>query len=138
MVGLMMAKAHAADLTWLTDVPKAQEIAKKENKVVLLDFTGSDWCPPCIKLHSEVFSSDAFKEHAGKKFVLVELDFPRSKKLAPELKKANDQLKEKFSITGYPTIILLDSSGKEIGRKVGYGGEKAKDYIAKLSSLGGK
>jgi len=116
---------------WLTDLPKAQAQAKKENKLVLLDFTGSDWCGWCIKLKGEVFDLKEFKEYADKNLVLVEVDFPRKKELSAEQKKANGELQEKYKIKGYPTIIVLNGDGKKVG-ELGYtkGGPKA--FIAKL------
>ena len=83
---------NAAASEWLTDLPKAQAQAKEEKKMVLLDFTGSDWCGWCIKLHNEVFSKPEFAEYARKNLVLVEVDFPRKKKLGAEQKKANEAL----------------------------------------------
>lgn len=74
---------------WLTDAAKAQAQAKAEKKLVLLDFTGSDWCGWCIKLNKEVFSKPEFAEYAKKNLVLVEVDFPRRKKLSPAQNKAN-------------------------------------------------
>jgi protein disulfide-isomerase len=127
MVGaLALLQAGAEELTWMTDVPKAVEKAKAEKKLVMLDFTGSDWCGWCIKLHNEVFSKPAFAEYAKKNLVLVEVDFPRTKKLSAELKKANDQLLEKYKVEGFPTIIALNGEGKKVG-ETGYveGGPKA-------------
>jgi len=119
---------------WLTDLPKAQAQAKKESKLVLLDFTGSDWCGWCIKLKGEVFDLKEFKDYADKNVVLVEVDFPRKKQLSAEQKKANNALQEKYGIEGYPTIIVLNGDGKKVG-KLGYmkGGPKA--FIAELDKL---
>src|SRR5580658_10167272 len=116
----------AEELNWLTDLPKAQAQAKKENKLVMMDFTGSDWCGWCIKLHKEVFDKPEFAEYAKKNRVLVQVDFPRSKPQAEELKKANQSLQEKYKIEGYPTIIVLNGDGKKVG-ELGYqpGGPKA-------------
>ena len=124
----------AGESDWLTDLPKAQAKAKEEKKMVLLDFTGSDWCGWCIKLHKEVFSQSEFAEYAGKNLVLVEVDFPRGKKQSAELKKANSALQRKYRIEGYPTIIVLDGDGKKIG-ELGYmkGGPTA--FIAELEKI---
>src|SRR5439155_2304997 len=121
-------------LEWLTDLPKAQANAKVENKRLLLDFTGSDWCGWCIKLHKEVFSKPEFTEYAKKNLTLVEVDFPRFKQLSATQKRANEALSEKYNIEGYPTIVVLDSDGKLIG-KTGYvpGGPTA--FIAELEKL---
>ena len=125
----------AAEGEWLTDLPKAQAKAKAEKKLVLIDFTGSDWCPPCKNLHKTVLTSPEFTAFAKDNLVLVELDFPNSKPQSAELKAANKELAKKFGITGYPTIIVLDASGKEVFKKVGYGGTPAKDYVADLAKL---
>lgn len=129
-----LMQAGAEELQWLTDLPKAQQQAKTENKLVLMDFTGSDWCGWCIKLKNEVFSKPEFIEYAKKNLVPVEVDFPRTKKQAPELKKANQELQKKYSIQGYPTIVVLDGEGKKVG-ELGYqpGGPKA--FIAELDKL---
>ena len=123
---------------WLTDVPKALDRAKAEKKVVLLDFTGSDWCGWCKRLDKEVFSTTEFKDYSTKNLVLVEVDFPNQKKLGPELKKANDGLKNKYKVNGFPTLVVLNGEGREIGRQVGYmeGGPKA--FIAKLETFNKK
>src|SRR5258708_14760079 len=106
----LTSMASAAREGWLDDLEKAKVQAKAENKKILLDFTGSDWCGWCKKLEAEVFSQQAWKDYAAKHLVLVEVDFPRGFQLAPETKKQNDQLSSKFKIQGYPTIILTSPS----------------------------
>jgi thioredoxin-related protein len=125
----------AADEAWLTDLPKAMAQAKSEKKMVLLDFTGSDWCPPCKNLHKTVLTSGEFSKFAKENLVLVEVDFPKSKPQTPELKAANQELSKKYAIRGYPTIIVLDADGKELFKKVGYGGTPAGEYVAELAKL---
>lgn len=125
----------ASDEAWLTDLPKAQEKAKAEKKMVLIDFTGSDWCPPCKSLHGKVLTSPEFTKFAKDNLVLVEIDFPRSKPQSDELKAANKELSKKFGVRGYPTVVVLDAEGKELFKKVGYGGTPAKDYVAELEKL---
>jgi protein disulfide-isomerase len=122
----------AGELTWLTDLPAAQAQAKKENKLVLMDFTGSDWCGWCIKLNREVFNTPEFAKYAKDNLVLVELDFPRNKPQTPALKKANAALQQKHGADGFPTIVVLNGEGKEVWKQVGYmeGGPKA--WISKL------
>lgn len=129
-----LAQAGAAELNWTTDLPKAQAKAKAENKLVMLDFTGSDWCGWCIKLNKEVFSQPDFVAYAEKNLVPVEVDFPRRKQQSAELKKANEALQDKYKIEGYPTIIVLNGEGKKVGQ-LGYepGGPKA--FIAELEKL---
>lgn len=94
---------------WLTDLDKAFEQAKKEKKSVLVEFTGSDWCPPCIAVRKNVFSKKEFVEKASEKFVLVELDFPNGDK---ELAEKNEPIREKYDVDGFPTVILFTAEGK--------------------------
>lgn len=100
--------------------------------MLLLDFTGSDWCHWCMKTEQDVLEKQEFKDYAIKSLVLVKLDFPDKKILPGEVKAQNERLKTQFNITGYPTFVLLDKNGRELGRLSGYyeGGPKA--YIAML------
>jgi thioredoxin-related protein len=115
----LLTPAFAQEPTWLTDFEAAKAAAKKENKVILADFTGSDWCGWCIKLKDEVFSKPEFASWAKDKVILLELDYPRSKELPAELKEQNARLKTEYGIRGYPTVLLLDAEGKQVG-KLGY------------------
>jgi thioredoxin-related protein len=112
---------------WGDNYKEALATAAKENKKVLLDFTGSDWCGWCIKLKKETFDQPAFKDFADKNLVLVEVDFPQGKTLSSEVKKQNDGLQEKFGVEGFPTLVLLDAKGNIIKQNSGYlpGGPKA-------------
>jgi protein disulfide-isomerase len=133
LVSLALA-VRAAELEWLTDLPKAQAKAKQDKKIVMLDFTGSDWCGWCIKLNKEVFSTPEFSAYAKTNMVLVEVDFPRRKKLSEEQQKANNALQEKYGIQGYPTLIVLNSEGKKIG-ELGYMPGGPKPFLAELDKL---
>jgi len=125
-----------AEATWLTNFEEAKKIALKEGKPMLLDFTGSDWCPPCKSLHKNVFSTEEFAKEAAGKYVLVELDFPRTKQLASEVKAQNSELQKKYAITGYPTVLLVDAkTGEVFGRTVGFGGWTPRQYLDKLASF---
>jgi len=135
VLGWFAFQVAAAEGEWMTDLAKAQEKAKAEKKLVLVDFTGSDWCPPCRALHKNVFSSSEFDEFAKKNLVLVEVDFPRKKEQSEQLKKANRELAKKHEIDGYPTVIIFDSNGKQLDKKVGYSGASAKDYVAQLQKI---
>jgi thioredoxin-related protein len=136
MIGLVCWMAiqavAAAEPEWLTDLSKAEGRAKAEKKLVLMDFTGSDWCPPCKALHKNVLTSPEFEAYAKTNLVLVLVDFPNSKPQSEELKKSNEELKDKFKIEGFPTVILLDGDGKQLSKSVGYGGESPKKFIADL------
>jgi protein disulfide-isomerase len=120
---------------WLTDIEKAKEQAKKESKAILLNFTGSDWCIYCIELKKNVFSKPEFEKFAEKNAVLMVVDFPQRNSQPKKLKAANDQLKEEFKIESFPTIVLLDSEGKELGRIDEYDDETATQFIGKVQAL---
>lgn len=129
---------HASGDAWTTDLPAAKATAKQQNKLVLMDFTGSDWCPPCKKLTAEVLSQKEFLDYAAKHFVLVELDFPSKKAQSAELKAANNKLKEQFAIKGFPTLVVITPDGKELWRKVGYGSGGPKSIMAELDKARAK
>ncbi len=120
---------------WETDFEKAKVQAKAENKHILIDFSGSDWCGWCIKLDKEVFSKKAFKEYAEKNLVLVLADFPRDKsEQSKELQKQNDKLAKKFGVRGFPTVYILDSDGKSIA-KTGYQAGGPEAYVSHVEKL---
>lgn len=136
-VALMFAALPAlAGPKWYTDLDEAKAVAAKENKPLLVDFTGSDWCGYCIKLHAEVFDKPEFEAFA-KNYVLVELDFPSKKPQPPEEKAKNKATQAKFGVSGFPTVLLLDAkTGEAYGRQSGYGpGSGPKAYIEKLSAF---
>ena len=112
--------ARAAELTWQTNFAQASQQAAQEHKYMLLDFTGSDWCPWCIKMDKEVFNKTEFSDFALKNLVLLKLDFPRKANQSAAEKSQNEGLAKKYGIEGFPTYILLDSNGKEVRRQVGY------------------
>jgi protein disulfide-isomerase len=137
-VGCVWLQTQAADLNWGTDLPKALAQAKTDNKTVLLDFTGSDWCGWCIKFDKETLSQDKFAEYARAHLELVTVDFPNKKPQSDALKAANKALGEKYGVDGYPTFVVLDADGKEIGRQVGYAPGGPEAFIAKLEGYGKK
>ncbi len=121
-------------LAWETNLDDAIAQAESSGKSVLVNFTGSDWCGWCIKLREEVFSKEAFHKYAKDNIVLVFLDFPKKKKLDPAVEAENRSIMEMYGIQGFPTILLLNSKGRLIGR-TGYqeGGPEA--YINHLKSF---
>jgi len=105
-------------LNWIKDFDKAKEIAKKENKPILIFFTGSDWCGLCKLLDKDFFESEKFKKIAKEKLVLYKADFPRRTDLVSEKqKKTNQKLDKIYSKSRgkrvFPSIIITDSNGKE-------------------------
>lgn len=114
------AVALAAKPGWLENYEAAKTRAAAEGKHILLDFTGSDWCSWCVKIDKEIFTKPDFKAFSSKNLVLVELDFPQGKELPAAVKAQNDSLGRQFKVDGYPTLVLLDPAGKEVGRWVGF------------------
>jgi protein disulfide-isomerase len=131
-------QVRAGEGAWTTDLAKAQAKARTEKKLVLMDFNGSDWCPPCKALRKTVLDSQTFLDFAKNNLVLVDVDFPRQKQLTEELKQANKALSDKYGIEGLPTVIVLNSEGKELKKMVGYDGQSAKDFVAELEKLKSK
>jgi thioredoxin-related protein len=125
----------AENIEWLTDLPAAQAKAKAENKLVLMNFTGSDWCGWCMRFKKKVYSTAEFAEYAAKNLILVELDFPDKKPQSEELKKANQALQSKYKVTEFPTTIILNGEGNKLKEINGYrfGGPGA--FIAQLEKL---
>jgi len=126
---------QASGLSWGTDLPAALNQARSENKMVLLDFTGSDWCPWCIKFDQEVLSTDKFAAYANNKLVLVLVDFPRHKPQNGLLAQANQELAKRFGVDGYPTYVLLNYDGRELGRQVGYAKGGPDAFITELEGF---
>lgn len=115
---------------WSTDLDQAFKQAKAEKKSVLVEFTGSDWCPPCIAMRKNVFSKKEFVDGASKKYILVELDFPNGD---PEVKKKNTPLAEKYKIEGFPTVILFNAEGKEFTRFFASKFPNTEDFLKHLN-----
>ena len=116
---LASLSAQARDI-WTENFDEAKAQAAKDGKDLLLEFTGSDWCPYCIELRQKVFDTADFKKEAPKAFVLVEIDFPNEKKQPDSQRKRNAQLDETYGVGGrYPTMILTDAKGEPYAQ-VGY------------------
>ena len=128
------APSVSAKPGWLTSYDQAQKEAQSKRKLLLMDFTGSDWCGWCIMLDKEVFSKPEFKEYASKNLVLLELDFPRMKKMPPETVAQNEKLAMKYGIQGFPTVVVFDSDGKPLGA-LGYEQGGPQVFIAHLEKM---
>jgi protein disulfide-isomerase len=126
------SKSGTSDsLNWKTDLNQALATAKKENKDVLINFTGSDWCQWCKRLSDEVFSKKEFEDFANKNLVLVKVDFPRNIEQSNATKYYNQQLANMYGVKGFPTIILLDKNGRGL-LKTGYVQGGVENYIQQL------
>ena len=113
-----MAPCFAAE-GWLTDMDAARKEAAEQEKNLMIEFTGSDWCAPCMQLRANVLTKPDFQQEARKNFVLLELDYPRRKEQSAEVKAANRKLAEQYGVTSFPTIVFADASGKPFGGFVG-------------------
>lgn len=113
-------KAGTSDnLDWETNLEVALQKAQEENKAVLVNFTGSDWCIWCQRLSNEVFSQKEFEEFAEENLILVKIDFPKNIEQSMETKMYNNQLAQRFGVEGFPTIFILNKNG-EIKFQTGY------------------
>ncbi|MBN8642734.1 MAG: thioredoxin family protein [Flavobacteriales bacterium] len=123
--------------TWVTNIEEAKTLAAKENKTILLVFSGSDWCAPCMKLEKVVWKSEEFKQEAENKWILLRADFPKKKgnQLSAELTASNKKLAEKYNKGGnFPLVVMLDKTGKVIGM-TGFKNVTAEEYIKMINSL---
>jgi|WetSurMetagenome_2_1015567.scaffolds.fasta_scaffold101340_1 thioredoxin-related protein len=136
LAALSLFTASTGAATWLTDLPSALSQAKGTDKLILINFTGSDWCGWCIKLRQEVFSQPEFDTFATDELVLVEVDFPRRKQLSAEQRTTNQALADQFGIKGFPTIVILDNNGKRRGM-AGYMPGGPKVFLSMLRKLQG-
>lgn len=123
---------------WESDFEKAKQKAHEEHKYILLNFSGSDWCGPCIRMHKDIFESDHFKDFASKNLVLLKADFPRLKKnqLSKEQQQNNNQLADQYDRQGsFPMTVLLDESGKVIYNWEGYPQSSLTQFVDQLKGL---
>ena len=135
LIALLAGNVANAGADWGIDFAHAKALAKEEGRFILLDFTGSDWCPPCIQLDKDVFQKAAFRDYAKKNLVLVTLDFPQRGNLDEALVEQNRYLARKFKVQGYPTIIILNPQGEEVGRHMGYRPGGVQSYLEFLESV---
>lgn len=137
IIGLLFLTTFTFAQNWINNLETAKENAKKENKNILLVFSGSDWCAPCIKLDRNVFQSEVFKSEAEKKWILVKADFPKKKAnlLSKELSESNKKLADKYNKAGnFPLVVLLNADGKTFGL-TGFKNVPAIDYVQIINNL---
>ena len=123
---------------WETDFETAQKKAEKEHKLILLNFSGSDWCAPCIRLHDEIFENTSFKTLADNDLILVNADFPRLKKnqISKDQQKKNDKLADKYNPQGiFPYTVLLNADEKIIKTWEGFPNVTAEQFTRQLNDL---
>ena len=133
---LMFVFPHTSS-TWMTNFDEAKQEAEKSHKMILLTFSGSDWCIPCIRLHKEVFESTVFEKYADDHLVLVNADFPRLKKnrLSKEQTAKNEHLADEFNQKGnFPLTLLLDAHGKVLKQWEGFPKETVEQFVNEMDA----
>lgn len=122
---------------WNYNFEEAKKLAAEQNKNIVIVFSGSDWCAPCIKLDKNIWQSDAFKKEAGDNWIIVKADFPRKKAntLSKEQSEHNRKLAEKFNLEGsFPLVVVLDKTGKVLG-KMGFKNVSPEEYIKMIHAF---
>lgn len=128
-----LAAQAEAEKAWTEDFPAAQLRATEQKKRLFVDFTGSDWCPPCIALHKKVLTQPEFLQHAEDRYVLVKVDFPRNKPQADPQREANQILARAYRVQSFPTVLVLEANGTEVQRLNGYNDTSPADFIKSLT-----
>lgn len=122
---------------WNYNFEEAKKLASEQDKNIIIVFSGSDWCAPCIKLDKNIWQSDAFKKEAGDNWIIVKADFPRKKAntLSKEQTEHNKKLAEKFNLEGsFPLVVVLDKTGKVLG-KMGFKNVSPEEYIKMIHAF---
>lgn len=126
--------AKEKKLVWNDNLEKAVAVAKKEDKAILINFSGSDWCKWCKRLDAEVFSQKEFINYAKKNLVLVKIDFPQYTQQDPKVQSYNREVAQMFRVQGFPTVVVIDKNQKLAGY-TGYQEGGAGNYIKYLKSV---
>jgi thioredoxin-related protein len=138
LISLLLISMLASPPEWLTDFNKAQQEAVESKKMMLLNFSGSDWCGPCIRLKKEIFGADVFNGYAAEHLILVNADFPRLKKdqLSKEQTKQNEWLADKYNKEGkFPFNVLMDSGGKVLKEWDGFPKESPEMFVGEIKKI---
>jgi thioredoxin-related protein len=134
---LMLSASVTYSQSWNTNFELVKNEAVSNNKTILLLFSGSDWCAPCIKLEKNIWQSAEFKKYADENYVISRADFPKKKQnqLPLELQSQNKKLAEKYNPEGvFPLVVVIDKTGKVLG-KASYQNVSPSDYIAMLNDF---
>jgi thioredoxin-related protein len=123
---------ETVQVKWHTDFAAAMAQAQKENKRVLIDFTGSDWCHWCIRMEKETLSTRPFKEYADAHLILFKADFPNSRALPEAERQQNEALTQRYRVEGFPCFVVIDPQGRELDRRAGYVRGGPQNFIAFL------
>ena len=138
IISTLFVSTAVAEEGWLVDFEKAKAQAAKEGKPILMEFTGSDWCPPCKALHKNVLVKDIFKEEMPKHYILLKLDNPRDKSKQTDAEKAQyKDLAREYKVTGVPSVFLTDADGNPFFKSSGYSGQSADEWVEQMVDKSG-
>lgn len=132
---IILSVLSMAFINWHYNMDEAKQLAKKEHRHILLNFSGSDWCGPCIRMHKEIFDSEVFKKMADSDLVLLNADFPRMKKnqLSPKQQEVNNAIADKYNSKGsFPFTVLLDENGKVLKEWDGFPKVKLDEFVDEI------
>ena len=132
---LLISISFLPNISWHYNLDEAKQIAKKEHRHILLNFSGSDWCGPCIRMHNEIFESDVFKKMSDTDLVLVNADFPRKKKnqLTSQQQEINNAMADQYNSQGkFPYTLLLDANGKALKDWDGFPNESPEAFTTEV------
>ncbi|WP_297869454.1 thioredoxin family protein [uncultured Flavobacterium sp.] len=134
---LLLFSAFSFSQDWKYNFEEAKKIASEEGKNIIIVFSGSDWCAPCIKLDKNIWQSEVFQKEASKEWIIVRADFPRKKAntLSKEQTEHNRMLADKFNQEGsFPLVVILDKNGKLLG-KMGFKNVSPEEYIKMIHAF---
>lgn len=138
MISTLFVSTAVAEEGWLVDFEKAKTQAAKEGKPILMEFTGSDWCPPCKALHKNVLAKEIFKEEMPKHYILLKLDNPRDKSKQTDAEQAQyKELAREYKVTGVPSVFLADADGNPFFKSSGYSGQSADEWVEQMVGKSG-
>ena len=137
LLTIILAASFFSTVTWLGDFNEATSEAAKTHKLILINFSGSDWCGPCIRERKEILENSAFTDYAADHLVLVRADFPRQKKnqLSKEQTQRNEALADKYNPDGkFPYTLLVDEKGKVLKEWDGFPNEAPDQFVAEINN----
>lgn len=137
ILAIIFITLFAPKVEWQGDFEAAKAQANKEHKLILINFSGSDWCGPCIRLRKEILESSTFENYATDHLVLVRADFPRQKKNQPakDQIKRNEALADKYNAEGkFPYTLLVDENGKVLKAWDGFPDETPERFVWDIES----
>ena len=137
-MAMILATATLGSIGWHYDLDEAEKLAQQEHRHILLNFSGSDWCGPCIRMHSEIFAKDVFLRMADSGLILVNADFPRMKKnqLPARQQQLNDAMADKYNSHGkFPLTVLLTADGRVLKTWDGFPDVSPEEFTQQIRTI---